>query len=425
MPPQNNRQADSPLGMLSNYLRTQWSERERETGRPMGIQNVAALTALEFLKPPPVFDESGNITPEALEMMVMGSLGQRAPESIRAAKQSIDKLRSTYAHTSELPSLISKQKEYFERPFVKWTKKKELGELKGFVEDWFADPSHKVRYEDLYGKSFGPVNLPQERWLQRPSSSAQKNIFEEVGKRVDKMRETDVEDIFRYVEEMSSHKYAGEFFPPGRVKELLSQPTKPSWVKDIGSDVRGTPYTPYYNVWENLPESIKKLGTVEVSTGQIGRRQSIPIHEFTHMAEGGWYGQNLHYFTKKHMKPQFKRPSTYTSEGKRTGRGMTQHEFYISKPAEVLARVMELRYEWLTRYRHGQPSQQPGKAAMFKPVGDDFIKFFKDRRNSTYLTLREMYSEKNLKHIVNKLPSIAAVTAAQELIGQQGNATSK
>ena len=101
MPPQN----DSLLGMLSNYLEGQWSAREEETGRPMGVQNLAALSALEFLKPPPMLDESGNINPEALEMIVMGSIGQRAPgkqpEFIRKAKQSIDKLRSTYAHKKD------------------------------------------------------------------------------------------------------------------------------------------------------------------------------------------------------------------------------------------------------------------------------------------------------------------------------------
>jgi len=413
----NNRQADSPLGMLSDYLRTQWSERERETGRPMGIQNVAALSTLEFLKPPPVFDESGNITPEALEMMVMGSLGQRAPgkqpEFIREAKQSLDKLRSAYAHKSELPSLIRKQQEYFERPFVKGVEKKELGELKGFVEDWFADPSHKVRYEDLFGKRPGSVNLPREHWLDRPASSSpftQKNIFEEVGKRVDKMRETDVEEIFRYVEEMSGSKYTGQFFPPGSIKRVLEQPN-PGKV--------GAPYykTQQGKIWEKLPESIKKLGTIEVATGPRGRSKSIPIHEFTHMAEGGWYGQNLHHFTRKHMNPKFKH--TISSEG-----NMTRNQFYISKPEEILARVMELRHEWFTRPM-GMHKPASRSVRQFKPVGDDFIKYFKERRNQTYETLREIYSEKNLKHIVNKLPSIAAVTAAQELIGQQGNATSK
>ena len=413
MPPQN----DSLLGMLSNYLEGQWSARAEETGRPMGVQNLAALSALEFLKPPPMLDESGNINPEALEMIVMGSIGQRAPgkqpEFIRAAKQSIDKLRSTYAHKSELPSLIRKQQEYFERPFVRGEEKEKIERLKGFVEDWFADPSHKVRYEDLFGKRsshVGPVNLPREHWLDRPASSSpftQKNIFEEVGKRVDKMRETDVEDIFRYVEETSGAKYTGQFFPPGSIKRLLAQPN------------RGKVGAPYYEtqqgkIWEKLPESIKKLGTVEVATGLRGRSKSIPIHEFTHMAEGGWYGQNLHYFTKKYIKPKF---AQFTAK---MGRHMTQHEHYISKPEEILARVMELRHEWFTRPM-GMHKPASRSVRQFKPVGDDFIKFFKDRRNRTYLTLREMYSEKNLKHIVNKLPSTAAVTPAQELISQPKN----
>ena len=73
MPEQN----DSLLGMLSNYLGGQWSARAEETGRPMGVQNLAALAALDFLKPPPVLDESGAPNPEALERFALGGMAKK------------------------------------------------------------------------------------------------------------------------------------------------------------------------------------------------------------------------------------------------------------------------------------------------------------------------------------------------------------
>jgi len=66
----------SIVGWLSDYFRQQWTEREEETGRPMGVQNIAALKAMEFLTPPPMTDESGNISPEALQWIALGTMGK-------------------------------------------------------------------------------------------------------------------------------------------------------------------------------------------------------------------------------------------------------------------------------------------------------------------------------------------------------------
>ena len=80
-------QSDSFLGMLLELLKGRWTEREEQTGQPMGIQNVAALSALEFLKPPQKMVPTKNpkllkmglkeeMNPAYLEMIAMGTMGK-------------------------------------------------------------------------------------------------------------------------------------------------------------------------------------------------------------------------------------------------------------------------------------------------------------------------------------------------------------
>jgi len=88
-------QSDSFLGMLLELLKGRWTEREEQTGQPMGIQNVAALSALEFLKPPqkmvptknPKLSKMGlkeEMNPAYLEMIAMGTMGK--PKGVSGPK---------------------------------------------------------------------------------------------------------------------------------------------------------------------------------------------------------------------------------------------------------------------------------------------------------------------------------------------------
>jgi|TARA_R100000049_G_C1939768_1_gene83814 hypothetical protein len=90
--------ANSLLGMLHQRLSGRWAERERETGRPMGVQNVAALAALEFLKPPdplmptqnPQLQEMGithEISPQALEGFAFGGMAGKPKKIKKILKQ--------------------------------------------------------------------------------------------------------------------------------------------------------------------------------------------------------------------------------------------------------------------------------------------------------------------------------------------------
>jgi len=88
-------QSDSFLGMLLELLKGRWTEREEQTGQPMGIQNVAALSALEFLKPPQKMVPTKNpkllkmglkeeMNPAYLEMIAMGTMGK--PKGVSGPK---------------------------------------------------------------------------------------------------------------------------------------------------------------------------------------------------------------------------------------------------------------------------------------------------------------------------------------------------
>tara|TARA_R110002020_G_scaffold457092_3_gene673869 strand:+ start:3275 stop:3892 length:618 start_codon:yes stop_codon:yes gene_type:complete len=89
------KEPDSFLGMLLELLKGRWTEREEQTGQSMGIQNVAALSALEFLKPPQATVPTKNpnllqmglkeeINPASLEMIAMGTMGK--PKGISKPK---------------------------------------------------------------------------------------------------------------------------------------------------------------------------------------------------------------------------------------------------------------------------------------------------------------------------------------------------
>ena len=86
-------QSDSFLGMLLELLKGRWTEREEQTGQPMGIQNVAALSALEFLKPPQKMVPTKNpkllkmglkeeMNPEYLQMVAMGAMSPSKMEKL-------------------------------------------------------------------------------------------------------------------------------------------------------------------------------------------------------------------------------------------------------------------------------------------------------------------------------------------------------
>ena len=88
-------QSDSFLGMLIELLKGRWTEREEQTGQSMGIQNVAALSALEFLKPPQKMVPTKNpkllkmglkeeMNPAYLEMIAMGTMGK--PKGVSGPK---------------------------------------------------------------------------------------------------------------------------------------------------------------------------------------------------------------------------------------------------------------------------------------------------------------------------------------------------
>jgi len=106
-------QSDSFLGMLLELLKGRWTEREEQTGQSMGIQNVAALSALEFLKPPQKMVPTKNpkllkmglkeeMNPEYLQMVAMGPLSSAskvdklAKGALKAAKKSGEKMITLY-----------------------------------------------------------------------------------------------------------------------------------------------------------------------------------------------------------------------------------------------------------------------------------------------------------------------------------------
>jgi hypothetical protein len=106
-------QSDSFLGMLLELLKGRWTEREEQTGQPMGIQNVAALSTLEFLKPPQKMVPTKNpkllkmglkeeMNPEYLQMVAMGPLSSAskvdklAKGALKAAKKSGEKMITLY-----------------------------------------------------------------------------------------------------------------------------------------------------------------------------------------------------------------------------------------------------------------------------------------------------------------------------------------
>ena len=106
-------QSDSFLGMLIELLKGRWTEREEQTGQPMGIQNVAALSTLEFLKPPQKMVPTKNpkllkmglkeeMNPEYLQMVAMGPLSSAskvdklAKGALKAAKKSGEKMITLY-----------------------------------------------------------------------------------------------------------------------------------------------------------------------------------------------------------------------------------------------------------------------------------------------------------------------------------------
>ena len=86
-------QSDSFLGVLLELLKGRWTEREEQTGQPMGIQNVAALSTLEFLKPPQKMVPTKNpkllkmglkeeMNPEYLQMVAMGAMSPSKMEKL-------------------------------------------------------------------------------------------------------------------------------------------------------------------------------------------------------------------------------------------------------------------------------------------------------------------------------------------------------
>ena len=106
-------QSDSFLGMLLELLKGRWTEREEQTGQPMGIQNVAALSALELLKPPQKMVPTKNpkllkmglkeeMNPEYLQMVAMGPISSAskvdklAKGALKAAKKSGEKMITLY-----------------------------------------------------------------------------------------------------------------------------------------------------------------------------------------------------------------------------------------------------------------------------------------------------------------------------------------
>ena len=142
-------QSDSFLGMLLELLKGRWTEREEQTGQSMGIQNVAALSALEFLKPPQKMVPTKNpkllkmglkeeMNPAYLEMIAMGTMGK--PKGVGKLKTTKTKFsKGLEAEIDSYTDVISERwTAYGEKPY---SKKEILQEL---MQDHMDNPQHPI-----------------------------------------------------------------------------------------------------------------------------------------------------------------------------------------------------------------------------------------------------------------------------------------
>tara|TARA_R100000501_G_C2601812_1_gene98674 strand:- start:50 stop:1132 length:1083 start_codon:yes stop_codon:yes gene_type:complete len=294
-----------------------------------------------------------------------------------------------------------------------------IKKVKKFVEDWFTSSESKKKAKDIIlGDKYwtsGTAHLEGGRFSAKiPGTEgppATKGAFgdpiEMVTERIEEMRKADLPDILRY-EQLEG--IGGHWMPPP--KGTLYEKKFPSeeWIG--------------YGITKSFPATTKRLGRIAASQTHspvTAQGQSILAHEFTHMAEGGWYHNELNNIISPHIK--------YSKWIKDPSRSKARE--YLSEPREVLARVMQLRYDYFKRLGvSGPPSKRKSApsefAYKFQNVGDDFFKFLeqKEMKPKYYTELKYIFNNDNLKKMVNTLPAAAALLLGESVI-RKDNATSK
>ena len=279
--------------------------------------------------------------------------------------------------------------------------------VKKFVEDWFTSSESKKRAADALRD-----NLPYSLRKLRPiplteGPPATKGGFgdpiEMVTERIEEMRKADIPELLKYDVPFSGGT-GGEWVPPFQSAEANAY--------------RGI--TDY----KTFTDATKRLGRVTISPQQspvTDTGQGLLAHEFTHMAEGGWYHDALVDVIKPHIE--------YDAWLRHSFRD--KERIYLSQPREVLARVMQLRYDYFQWLGKTGPPRKRGSAPSefaykFQNVGDDFFKSLERKKTKPkyYHELSLIFKKDKLKKMVNTLPAAAALLLGESAI-RQDNATSK
>jgi len=296
-----------------------------------------------------------------------------------------------------------------------------IKKVKKFVEDWFTSPGSKKRTSEImeeipirsFDKEIPPFSsmVPPSEGMP-VSQAAYGNPLEMVTERIEQMRKADLPELLRYrpIKKQGADAFSAHWAPPpkGSYPHLSEE----------------------WSDYKSISDVTKRLGRITVHPilePTSGMGQSVLAHEFTHMAEGGWYNNEL----RRVIKPNI----TYDTAVK--GPKARRVREYLSQPREILARIMQLRYDYFTRLnkRFNKPMKEVGQGFgtdyRFEPIGDDFTKFFerKDKAGNiiapTYFQeLRLVFSKKDLQKMINTLPATAAVLSGASAM-RQGNATSK